>query len=216
MGTSISSIEEHAVEALRAAGYMESTVGQYRKIFRYLEESSPDGMWSDDVGEAFVAAARPDGKPYEHNYQVSRERVALLCADFAETGRFDLSMRANRPAVPEPSHDGLCEVLADYARANEARGLASETRVYYVRLAREYLLHLERIGVDDVAGATPASVASFMADIARRWQGTSTYHLASNFRPFLRFIGRFLISSCMKSTMSSVSASEFLIIFSGS
>ena len=35
MGTSISSIAEHAEEALRAAGYMESTVGQYRKIFRY-------------------------------------------------------------------------------------------------------------------------------------------------------------------------------------
>ena len=34
------------------------------------------------------------------------------------------------------------------------------------------------------------SVASFMADIATRWSGTSTYHLASNFRPFLRFLGR--------------------------
>lgn len=190
MGTSISSIAEHAEEALRAAGYMESTVGQYRKIFRYLEESSPDGMWSDGVGEAFVAATRPDGRPFEHNYQLSRERVVSLCADFAETGRFDLSMRANRPRMPEPSHDGLCASLADYMRANEARGLAAGTRDYYARLAREYLLHLERIGVDDADDATPASVASFMADIAARWPNTSTYHLASNFRPFLRFLGR--------------------------
>ena len=30
MGTSITGIAEHAFEALRAAGYMESTVGQYR------------------------------------------------------------------------------------------------------------------------------------------------------------------------------------------
>lgn len=190
MGTSISSIAEHAVEALRAAGYMESTVGQYRKIFRYLEGSSPDGMWSGDVGEAFVSAARPDGRPFEHNYQVSRERVVSLCEDFEATGGFDLSMRANRPGVPEPVHDGLCRTLDDYTRANEARGLAAETRDYYARLAREYLLHLERIGVDDVGHATPASVTSFMSDIAARWSGTSTYHLASNFRPFLRFLGR--------------------------
>lgn len=190
MGTSISNIAEHAVEALRAAGYMESTVGQYRKVFRYLEGSSPDGMWSDDVGETFVTATRPDGRPFEHNYQVSRERVVSLCEDFVATGRFDLSMRANRPPVPEPSHDGLCEALSGYMRDNEARGLAAGTRDYYARLAREYLLHLERIGVDDVGLATPASVASFMAGIAARWPGTSTYHLASNFRPFLRFLGR--------------------------
>lgn len=190
MGTSISSIAEHAVEALRAAGYMESTVGQYRKIFRYLAESSEDGMWSEDVGEAFVAAARPDGRPFEHNYQLSRERVVSLCEDFVATGAFDLSMRANRPSAPEPGCDGLCEALADYKRANEARGLAPETRDYYARLARERLLRLERDGVDDVGRATPASVASFMADIATRWSGTSTYHLASNFRPFLRFLGR--------------------------
>ena len=35
-------------------------------------------------------------------------------------------------------------------------------------------------------------------------------------RSFLRFIGRFLISSCMKSTMPSVSASVFFMRFSGS
>ncbi len=49
---------------------------------------------------------------------------------------------------------------------------------------------MERIGVDDSDDSTPSSVASFMADIAARWPNTSTYHLASNFRPFLRFLGR--------------------------
>lgn len=190
MGTSISSIAEHAFEALRAAGYKESTVGQYRKVFRYLEESTSDGMWRDDVGLRFAAATRPDGRPFHRSYQTSRERVVSLCGDFVATGAFDLSVRANRARIPEPASDGLHATLDEYARANEARGLACETRDYYLRLAREYLLHLEGLGVADASGATPASVASFMADISARWSGTSTYHLASNFRPFLRFLGR--------------------------
>ena len=190
MGTSISSIAEHAAEALRAAGYLESTVGRYRNLFRRLADHSEDGMWSHEAGEAFASATRSDGRPYCHGYQTLRGRVVSLCEDFVATGSFDLSMRSGGQRPPEPTSDGLCAALVEYARTIEARGLATNTRRCYLMFAREYLLHLEGLGVDDAAGATPASVASFMADAAARRPGTSTYHLASNFRPFLRFLGR--------------------------
>lgn len=190
MDTRIELIAEMAVEALRAAGYMESTIGQYRKVFRYLAAHSADGSYSDEAREAFLSERKSDGAAFEHNYQVFRERVVALCDDWVSTGAFDLSVRASRPAQPMPGSPSLAGTLAGYGRYNEDRGLASETQGYYFRLAREYLLFLEASGVGDAATADAASVLSFMSDIASRWKGTSTYHLASNFRPFLRFLGR--------------------------
>lgn len=190
MDTRIELIAEMAVEALRAAGYMESTIVQYRKGFRLLAARSPDGMYRDEVRESFLAERKSDGEPFERNYQVFRERIVALCDDWAATGAFDLGARSGRPPQPMPGSRSLARTLADYERSNEERGLAAETQGHYYRLAREYLLFLEGLGVDDVAAASPASVLSFMSDIASRWEGTSTYHLASNFRPFLRFLGR--------------------------
>ena len=190
MDTRIDVIAEMAVEALRAAGYMESTIGQYRKGFRYLAAHSPDGSYSDEAREAFLSERKRDGAEFERNYRVFRERIVALCDDWTSTGAFNLGVRANRPAQPMPGSPSLADTLAEYARCNDERGLAAETRDHYFRLAREYLLFIEASGVDDAATADPASVLAFMSDIASRWKGTSTYHLASNFRPFLRFLGR--------------------------
>lgn len=190
MDTRIDVIAEMAVEALRAAGYMGSTIGQYRKVFRSLASCSADGSYSDEAREAFLSGRKPDGSGYERNYQVFRERVVALCDDWVATGAFDLGTRSSRPAQPMPGSPSLAGTLAGYGRYNEERGLAPETQGYYFRLAREYLLFLEASGADDAAEADASSVLAFMSDIASRWKGTSTYHLASNLRPFLRFLGR--------------------------
>ena len=190
MDTRIDLIAEMAVEALQSAGCMESTIGQYRKGFRMLAAHFPDGSYCDEVRESFLSERKPDGAAFERNYQVFRERIASLCDSWVANGAFDLGVRSNRPPQPMPSSRALAGTLADYRRCNEERELAAETQDYYFRLAREYLLFLEKSGTDDVAAASPASVLAFMSDIALRWKGTSTYHLASNFRPFLRFLGR--------------------------
>ena len=190
MDTRIELIAEMAVEALRAAGYAESTVGQYRKGFRYLSAHSADGLYGDEAREAFLSERKPDGAAFERNYQVFRERIVALCDDWVATGSFDLGVRSRRTAQPSPSSPALGGLLAEYGRSNEERGLAMETQDHYLRLAREYLLFLEARGAADIVAADPASVLAFMSDIASRWKGTSTYHLASNFRPFLRYLGR--------------------------
>jgi hypothetical protein len=71
MDTKIDLIAEMAVEALRSAGCMESTIGQYRKGFRMLAAHSPDGSYCDEVRESFLSERKPDGAAFERNYQVN-------------------------------------------------------------------------------------------------------------------------------------------------
>lgn len=183
-------IAERAVEALEAAGYAESTLDQYRKYFSYLEEASPGGLWDPEAARSFAEAPRPDGKPYHRSYQTDRARVVALCEDWVLRGEFDLGVRRGAPEQPTPAAEALAATLADYLRDMEARHLSDSTIEYYHRLAREFLLFLETRGTTDAASATGADVTGFMADIAGRWAGTSTSSLASNFRPFLRYLGR--------------------------
>ena len=68
-------IAERVIEALEAAGYAESTLRQYRKFLRYLEDASPEGRWDPDAAHAFAGPGRPDRTPYHRRYQTTRARV---------------------------------------------------------------------------------------------------------------------------------------------
>lgn len=186
----IDDIADACIDALASAGFEESTMRQYRKIFGYLRDALPGGAWDEDAARDFATAKRPDGKPFHRSYLTTRMRVVSLCIDYVRTGAFDLSVRSGRPPQPMPASPHMLACLEGYARENAGRGLADGTRGYYERIAREYLLFLEGTGVTDPRDADPAGVGSFMADISARWSGTSTYHIASNFRPFLRHLGR--------------------------
>ena len=182
-------IAERAIEALEAAGYAESTLRQYRKFFRYLEDACPGGRWDPDAARAFAEAGRPDGRPYHRSYQTTRARVVALCEDWVGDGAFDLGLRSGRPEPTQPSSEALQATLGDYARTLEERELAESTRDYYLRLAREFLLFVEGRGARDASSVLASDVTGFMADISGRWQGTSTYHIAASFRPFLHYLG---------------------------
>jgi len=56
MDIRIDSIGESVVEALHAAGYMDSTIRVYRKYFRYLKEASGDGLYTEEQGRRWVGA----------------------------------------------------------------------------------------------------------------------------------------------------------------
>ena len=190
MDTLISSVCELAIEMMRASGYMESTIGQYRKYFRYLESACEDGVYDQEAASAWVAERKPGGGAYSANVVGAKKRVADIVGVYWATGRIDLSVRNWAPCQSMPEAEQLLEALFGYDRDNHARGLARGTRDYYWRLAREFAVFLESEGVERLDDVTPHDVLGFLSYILGCWPGTDGQHLVSNFRPFLKYMGR--------------------------
>ena len=85
---------------------------------------------------------------------------------------------------------GFVELDAAWEAEMERRGLAAATRAAYGRVARSYLVFLERCGIAELGGADGASVLAFLESLLGRWAKSSLFWLVSNFRPFLKFTGR--------------------------
>lgn len=186
---SVSEISERVTESMREAGYADCTIEGYRRAFRLLGRSCPDGMYDASAVEGFASAKRPDGLEYSDDRRRLRRRVATLCSSWAETGRVDLSRRPAR-SHPKPLAHGLSCALEEYRRSCASRGLSVGSVEAYLRVAREYAAFLEDGGTTDFSGADPSSVAGFMAHMARKWGNTSTASVASSLRPLLRHLGR--------------------------
>lgn len=197
MDIEIASIWKSVAASLQAAGYMDSTINQYRKYFKYLGRASPGGILEEDAARKWADATKPDGRPYGENEKRVRSRVTRIALHYAEQGDVDLSVISNAPAQPMPESPGLIDVLTEYARDCDQRGLAKSTKDHYWRLAREYLLFLESDGIHRVEDAGPDNVVAFLSDIAARWAGTDSRHIVTNFRPFLKHLGRGdLVQTC--------------------
>src|SRR5690606_37894696 len=102
----------------------------------------------------------------------------------------DLSGISYAPPQPMPASPSLLATLYSYAAHNEEHGLAGNTCNYYNRMAREYAHFLEGSGIICIDDADTASVLGFMAAISAKWAGSTTYHIATNFRPFLKWLQR--------------------------
>lgn len=190
MDISISSICELAVEAMRASGYMESTIGQYRKYFGYLEAACDGGMYDQEAIAEWVAEGKPGGGTYCANVVGAKKRVADIVGAYWATGRIDLSVRSWAPRQPIPEAPQLLDALLDYDRDNHARGLAKSTCDYYWRLAREFAVYLEGEGIVSLDDAMPRDVLGFLSHILSLWPGIDGRHLVANFRPFLKYMRR--------------------------
>lgn len=70
------------------------------------------------------------------------------------------------------------------------RGLAAATREAYGRIARGYLVYLQDQGITSLDVAGPATVTGFFTSLLDRWAQSSLFWQVSNFRPFMKFIGR--------------------------
>jgi integrase len=177
---------------MRTANYMESTIGMYKRYFKGINDLSTDGIYNVELGLAYASVEiNQKGKPYSLGVKVFRKRVIRIFDTYLLTGVVDLALVRNSPAQPMPNSQELIEVLEDYASENKSRGLAVGTCDYYWRLAREYALFLESgKQAKGIGDADAASVLAFMSNITAKWHGTSSYHIASNFRPFLRFLKR--------------------------
>ena len=182
-----------AVESeLVRLGFSELTVREYRWCFRDVGSYSTDGVYTPEVGAAFAAYRSEAWSPQTAREKMNRRRrVARIFDTYLATGKIDLSKSKGKNPPPMPESPALLEALGEYAAFNAESGLAESTCAYYGRLAREFALFAESRGFADFGGMPAGEVLGFVGEMrSGRWSGTSAYHFASNFRPFLRFLGR--------------------------
>jgi integrase len=193
MDATVTLIGEVVVAELRAAGYMESTIGQYAKtiraLARYAEERG--GVYSPGLGAEFASMT---GSPRTGRFSAQRRlaygRLVGVFDSYVRTGRVDLSVRGRDGGGPRPGENGLAVLDAAWEADMAGRGLAPATRAAYRRVARGYLVFLEQRGIGDLGAADGASVLAFLESLLDRWATSSLFWVVSNFRPFLKFTGR--------------------------
>ena len=193
MDATVTQIGEVVVAELRAAGYMESTIGQYAKtiraLARYAEERG--GVYSPGLGVEFASmTVSPRTGRFSAQRQSDYSRLVGVFDSYVRAGRVGLSVRGRGGGGPRPGQAGFAVLDAAWEADMGRRGLAPATRAAYGRVARRYLVFLEERGIGDLDAADGGSVLAFLESLLDRWASSSLFWVVSNFRPFLKFTGR--------------------------
>lgn len=193
MDATVEQLGAVVLDALRAAGYLESTIGQYEKTIRYLKGfvADHDGVYTPWLGAEFAAmTTSPRTGRFSAQRRFDYRRLVTLFDGLLDTGVVDLSMRRRGGGGPRPVSSEFAALDAAWEADMDAGGLAPATRAAYGRVARDYLVFLESRGASDLEDADGASVLAFLESLSGRWAASSLFWVVSNFRPFLRFTGR--------------------------
>jgi integrase len=193
MDATVTRIGEVVVAELRAAGYMESTIGQYAKTIRALAVYAAErgGVYSPELGAEFASmTVSPRTGRFSAQRRLAYGRLVGVFDSYVRTGRVDLSVRGRGGGGPRPGPGGLAVLDAAWEADMAGRGLAPATRAAYGRVARGYLVFLEQRGIGDLDAADGASVLAFLESLRDRWAASSLFWVVSDFRPFLKFTGR--------------------------
>jgi integrase len=192
MDATVTQIGEVVVAELRAAGYMESTIGQYAKTVRALARyvGERGGVYDPGLGAEFAAlTVSPRTGRFSAQRRFDYGRLVDVFDSYVRTGRVDLSMRRRGGGGPRPI-SGFAALDASWEADMDRRGLAPTTRASYGRMARSYLVFLQERGIVDLDKADGASILAFLESLLVRWAKSSLFWVVSNFRPFLKFTGR--------------------------
>ena len=190
MDMTVTRIGAVVVAELRAAGYLESTIGQYGKTIRALAEYAGQrgGVYSPGLGAEFASmTVSPRTGRFSAQRRLDYRRLTGVFDSYVRTGRVDLSVRGRGGGGPRPGDAGLAVLDAAWEADMGRLGLAPATRAAYGRVARSYLVFLEQRGITGLDAADGASVLESLLD---RWASSSLFWVVSNFRPFLKFTGR--------------------------
>lgn len=193
MDTTVTGIGAIVVGELRAAGYMESTIGTYEKTIRKLAGfvEPRGGLYTPLLGAKFASMTT---SPRTGRFSVQRRfdyrRLVGVFDAFVNTGRVDLSVRKRGGGGPQPTIEAFSALTAEWEADMADRGLAPATREAYGRVARGYLTFLEARGICSLDAADGASVLAFVESLSPRWATSSLFWVLSNFRPFFNFTGR--------------------------
>lgn len=112
--TTVGHVAGEVVRALYGAGYMESTIGQYRKSIRALERyaGGPDAVYTRGLGAGFAASTfseRTGGFSRQRWFDYGR--LARLCDSYLRSGSVDLG-KWRRSRLAEPVVPGLAVCFA--------------------------------------------------------------------------------------------------------
>ena len=193
MDMTVTGIGSVVVAELRAAGYMESTIGQYEKSIRALTRFAEKrgGSYTPAVGAAFAAMTT---SPRTGRFSVQRRfdfgRLARVFDSYVDTGRVELACRPRGGGGPRPASREFTKLAASWDADMTERALAPATCDAYGRVAHGYLVFLESRGIRRLRDADGASVVGFLDSLRGTWATSSLFWVVSNFRPFLKFTGR--------------------------
>ena len=193
MDMTVTGIGSVVVAELRAAGYLESTIGQYARTIRVLARfAAGRGCdYSPELGAEFASmTVSPRTGRFSAQRRMDYGRLTRVFDSYVRTGRVDLSVRRRGGGGPRPAHARLAALDAAWEAEMAGRGLAAATREAYGRVARGYLVFLEQRGISGLDGADGGSVLAFLESLLDRWAKSSLFWVVSNFRPFLKFTGR--------------------------
>lgn len=193
MDTTVKQIGAVVVGELRAAGYLDSTIGQYEKTIGalavFVEEHG--GVYTPASGALFASmtiSARTGRFSAQRRFDY--RRLVAVFDGYLATGRVDLSTRKRGGGGRRPVSGEFMALAAAWEADMDERGLAPATRDAYGRVARGYLTFLESRGTYALHDADGASVLAFLESLSDRWATSSLFWVVSNFRPFLTFTGR--------------------------
>ena len=193
MGTTVTGIGSVVVAELRAAGYMESTIGQYEKSIKALACFAEEhgGVYTPALGAAFASMTiSPRTGRFSAQRSFDYRRLVGVFDAYVLTGRVDLSCRKRGGGGPRPVSSEFTALAAAWDADMADRDLALATRDAYGRVCRAYLVFLEARGIACLGDADGSSVLGFLDSLTGTWATSSLFWVVSNFRPFLRFTGR--------------------------
>ena len=193
MDTTVTGIASVVVAELRAAGYMESTIGQYEKTIKALASFAEErgSTYTPSLGAAFASmTVSPRTGRFSAQRRFDYARLVSVFDAYVRTGRVDLAPRKRGGGGARPNSSEFTALAAAWEADMDDRGLAPATCDAYRRVARSYLVFLESRGIRCFGDADGASVLGFLESLSGRWATSSLFWVVSNFRPFLKFTGR--------------------------
>lgn len=193
MDTTVTHVGSVVTAALRAAGYMESTISNYQKTITLLEDfiDARGGVYSPTLGAEFAAlTTSPRTGRFSPVRRFNYMRLVTVFDSYVRTGQVDLAVRSRGGGGRQPTSREFTALNAAWEADMVDRGLAPATREAYGRVSRSYLAYLEDHGISRLDDATPATIPGFFASLLDRWAQSSLFWQVSNFRPFVKFTGR--------------------------
>ena len=161
MDTTVTQIGSVVVAELRAAGYVNLTIGQYKKTIKRLAEFVEErgGVYTPSLGAEFASmTTSPRTGHFSAQRRFDYGRLVALFDSYLQNGKVDLSVRKRGGGGRQPVTSEFARLIAAWEADMEDRSLALATRSAYGQVARSYLVFLEDKGVFSIDGANTASI----------------------------------------------------------